>query len=90
MTLRIENHQLVGELVSHRSTPKHVLGREQDEAARYVLTARSLNIRKGPRRQFRTCRGGAEDRHRSAPLRSACPLEPGRGRRRPRDRGLGQ
>jgi len=52
MTLRIENHQLVGELVSHRSTPKHVLGREQDEAARCVLTARSLNIRKGPDASF--------------------------------------
>ena len=52
MTLRIENHQLVGDLVSHRSTPKHVLGREQDEAARCVLTARSLNIRKGPDASF--------------------------------------
>ncbi len=42
MTLRIENHQLGGELVSHRSTPKHVLGREQNEAARCVLNPVSI------------------------------------------------
>lgn len=29
-----------------------MLGREQDEAARYVVTARSLNIRKGPDASF--------------------------------------